>query len=117
VAELLTDKAPKVCEAFLKKLPIGGQELCHAMTAGQELYFKGSLGPVPEENAVKPRAGDIAYAEAPCYENVLIYYGDAIFFPKYFTIFARITENLDELMAVGKRVWSKGIEKVYVKEL
>jgi hypothetical protein len=66
---------------------------------------------------VKPRAGDIAYTEIPEWENAMIYYGDFIVYPKYFTIFGHISENLDELMAAGKRVWSKGFEKLFVKAL
>jgi len=117
VAKLLTNEAPKTCEAILKKLPIE-ETVCHATTSGQELFFKGGLGVgFPIENAVKPKAGDVGYAVDQEWQNVLIYYGDFISFPKYFNIFALVTENLDELMAVGKRVWSKGFEKVYVKEI
>lgn len=117
VAKLLTNEAPKTCEAILKKLPIE-ETAYHATTAGQELFFKGGLGiGFPVENAIKPKAGDIGYAVDQEWQNILIYYGDFITFPKYFNIFARVTENLDELLTVGRRVWLKGVEKVYVKEI
>ena len=69
------------------------------------------------KNAVKPKAGDIGYAVDQEWQNVLIYYGDFITFPKYFNIFARVTENMEELLAVGRRVWTQGIEKVFIKEI
>jgi hypothetical protein len=117
IATLLTKEAPKTCEAILKKLPIE-ETVYQAMTAGQELYFKGGFGVgFPIENAVKPKAGDVGYAVDQEWQNILIYYGDFITFPKYFTIFARITDNLEELLAVGRRVWTQGIEKVCVKEI
>jgi hypothetical protein len=44
VAELFPDKAPKVCEAFLKKLP-REREICHATTArGRSSVFQGESG-------------------------------------------------------------------------
>ena len=117
IATLLPKEAPKTCEAILKKLPIE-ETVYQAMTAGQELYLKGGLGVgFPIENAVKPKAGDVGYAVDQEWQNILIYYGDFITFPKYFTIFARITDNLEELLAVGRRVWTQGIEKVCVKEI
>lgn len=117
VAKMLPNKAPRTCEAILEKLPIE-QTICHATTAGQELFFKGGFGAgFPVENLIKPKVGDIGYAADQEWQNILVYYGDFLCFPKYFNIFARISENLDELMEVGKRVWSKGFEKVYVKEL
>ena len=114
LANILMSEAPKTCRAILEKLPIE-ETVAHATTAGQELFFKGGLGPAfPVENAVRPNAGDIGYAADQEWQNILVYYGDFICFPKYFNIFARISENLDELMEVGKRVWSKGFEKVYL---
>jgi len=117
IATLLTKEAPKTCDAILKKLPIE-ETVYHATTAGQELFFKGGLGVGFQiENAVKPKAGDIGYAVDQEWQNVLIYYGDFITFPKYFNIFARVTENMEELLAVGRRVWTQGIEKVFIKEI
>ena len=117
VVTLLTDKAPKTCEAVLKKLPIE-ETIYQATTAGQELFFKGGLGAgFPIENAIKPAAGYVGYAADQEWQNLLIYYGDFIVFPKYFTIFGKVTENLPELLEVGRRVWLKGVEKVTVKAI
>ena len=36
-AQLLTDKAPKTCEAVLRELPVDG-ESCHGMYSGPEIF-------------------------------------------------------------------------------
>jgi hypothetical protein len=113
-AVLLTEEAPKTCEAFLKVLPLGVR-FRQARFAGEEFYFQLGMSCDPE-NPVTPKWGDISFNADPKWRAACIYYGEHLRIGTPFNLFARIiSNNLEELRKVGERVWLQGEEAAHVK--
>ena len=121
VIELLEDEAPKTCEGILKALPVHNSEARHARFGGQEFYTHLRVGEAGPENQVKRARGDVAFNPDPDWCALIIYYGDSLAEPRpgghYFNKVGRITSGLEELEAVGERIWLKGAENLSLRLL
>ncbi|MDR0570021.1 MAG: DUF3830 family protein [Clostridiales Family XIII bacterium] len=111
----LEDAAPATVAAFKAALPLSGGCL-QARFAGDEFFFSAPSIEVAEENAVAPYHGAIAFNSDPQWRAVCVYYGSTIK-GTYYSLFAEIKENLDELREVGMRVWKRGEEKVFFEKI
>lgn len=108
VATMLEDKAPETCEAIWKNLPI--QSLAHhAKMAGGELMIQlRKVYTDALENTVKVydcKPGDVCWF--PSRQLFLIFYGETSPEPVDVGVFAKISENLEELRTVGREVWRR----------
>jgi len=113
-AVLLTEDAPKTCEAFLKVLPLDGR-FRQARFSGEEFYIQSKMSCDPENQRI-PKQGDIAFNADPKWKAICLYYGDHLRVKTPFNLFARIiSNNLEELKRVGERVWLQGEEAAHVK--
>lgn len=102
-AELLTEQAPRTCEAIENALPLTGL-LNHAKLVDREVFF-----PVPffideQENPKVSEKGDLAFWNGR--QTVCIFYDDMV--PLGATpTFGRITGNLQGFQREAARVWEK----------
>jgi hypothetical protein len=102
-AELLTDQAPRICEAIEKALPLSGV-LSHAKLVDREVFF-----PVPffiddQENPKVSEKGDLAFWNGR--QCVCIFFDDMV--PLGATpTFGRITGNLSGFQREATKVWEK----------
>jgi len=62
-AELLTEEAPKTCEAVLKALPVKNKAV-HAMWAGEEIFFDGF--PLSEPLVFENETNDVEPGSIAC---------------------------------------------------
>jgi hypothetical protein len=122
-AKLLEAEAPKTCGAFLARLPIEGRVI-HARWSGESVWFPmdGVGIDVPAENQTShPSRGDLLYYPGGISEKeLLIPYGSALFSSKVGQLrgnhFASVTEGLDELPEMGRRVLWEGAQKIRIEE-
>ncbi len=122
-ARLLEAEAPMTCEAFLLRLPIEGRVI-HARWSGESVWFPmDPLGiDVPAENQTcHPSRGDLLYYPGGVSEReLLIPYGSAIFGSKVGLLqgnhFAVVTDGLDKLPGMGKKVLWEGAQKIRIEE-
>jgi hypothetical protein len=63
LAELLTEEAPKTCEAVLKALPVKNR-VVHAMWAGEEIFFDGF--PLSEPLLFENETNDVEPGSIAC---------------------------------------------------
>jgi hypothetical protein len=122
---MFEDKAPKTCEMVLKALPIK-TEAHHSTTCGPEIWFVTDAlkGKLPRENLQRAaNVGEVGWwcedyrfgdEMSPLKEATSIYYGRAIWDWTVgpVSIFAKIDSNVNEIVSVGKRILSTGVEKV-----
>jgi hypothetical protein len=121
-ARLLEAEAPKTCAAFLTHLPIEGKVI-HARWSGESVWFPmDAVGiEVPAENQTcHPSRGDLLYYPGGLSEKeLLIPYGSAIFSSKVGLLqgnhFAVVTEDLDKLPEIGKKVLWEGAQKIRIE--
>ena len=124
-AELLTEEAPRTCEAILKALPVRNKAV-HAMWAGEELFFDGfplSEPLVFENETNDPEPGSLACIASAATrrfrkENITsfcIFYGRAI--PRGavdqeidVTVFGRADE-VAGMADIGRRIRRRGVER------
>lgn len=104
-AEYLTDKAPEICKAMEEASPFDGQAL-HAKFAGQEIIVMVPFYADPENEILNVVPGDIGYY--PGRQTICIFYGKTKPFGKV-SVFAKVTEGLDDLMEVGNAILEKGV--------
>ncbi len=122
-ARLLKAEAPRTCEAFLSRLPIEGKVI-HARWSGESVWFP--MDPVgidapPENQTCHPSRGDLLYYPGGVSEKeMLITYGSAIFSSKVGLLqgnhFAVITEGIDQLPLMGKKVLWEGAQRIRIEE-
>lgn len=102
-AELLTEQAPRICEAIENALPLKGM-LSYAKLVDREVFF-----PVPffideQENPKFSEKGDIAFWGAR--QTVCFFFDDMV--PLGATpTFGRITGNLEGFQREAIKVWEK----------
>ncbi len=102
-AEFYEDLAPKTCDAVWNALPIQYGHVLHARFSGEEIFFPAPRVLYEKENEKFDCVpGDVSYfADAP---GICIYYGKLhVITPG--SVFARVTENWEELYRVAKQVW------------
>lgn len=127
IAELLEKEAPNICDAVWKNLPLEGT-IMHARFAGLEIAAFFPQVEAPMENIRdKVSCGDVGfynlYWECPAPELSADMKGEICFFYADMTmkhtvppaIFARIKEDLEDLKTVGKRIFLKGPEKIFIE--
>lgn len=134
-ATLLRDKAPKTCELIWKELPFEGLGR-HSTHSGPEIYFAINLPKTkkPRENFTSMlNLGDVGYWSEEFFwreettpsgvgatDCFCIYYGISL--PRdirgreVISVFAKITEDLDNLAEIGERLHMKGAEKIFIKK-
>jgi len=119
LATMLEKKAPKTCKTVFNLLPLEG-EVFHATWSGDMLFFKCHEVPSklePENQTVYPSRGDVALNSN--LKEIQIIYGQAQlrarFGPAPDNLFARITENLEGLEEIGKRIHREGAKKITIK--
>ena len=134
IAELLTEKAPKTVKAFLSILP-HESVTWHQFWSGQGLQVHDpTLKKMSRDHGLWPNADFPDYGENPSIYGsagevgfypvgygLFITYGRARFFgppegvePTY--MFARITEDLDELAKLGKHIGRNGQQKIILRK-
>ncbi|MEM3641690.1 MAG: cyclophilin-like fold protein [Candidatus Bathyarchaeia archaeon] len=115
-ATLLEDAAPKACKVLWDHLPIEGRA-AQARYGGEEFFFNTDLNIEAENQKKDFKAGDIAFNPHPKWKAIIIYYGNNIAITTPYNHIAKISEKLDELKAVGERIWLQGAEKVRICKL
>jgi hypothetical protein len=134
VVELLTDKAPRTCQAIKSILPHEGITY-HQFWSGQGLQVHDEiLKNMAREHGLWPTANFPDYSENPSIYGasgevgfypigygLFITYGKARFYgppegvePTY--IFGKIKENLDELYELGRHIGRHGQQKIILRE-
>ena len=124
VARLLEAEAPRTCAAFLARLPIEGSVI-HARWSGESVWFPmDEVGiDAPAENQTShPSRGDLLYYPGGISEKeLLITYGSALFSSKVGQLqgnhFAVVTEGLDRLPEMGRKVLWEGAQKIRIEEV
>ena len=113
--------APKTAAAFRNFVDQGGpyQGLgLQGRFSGEELYFPAPLGAVEEENNVAPFQGAVAFNPDSEWSAICVYWGSELAEKShYHNLFAHIKGDLEELRAVGIRIWQKGGEGVTLKKM
>lgn len=104
-AEYLQDKAPNICKAMSDCSPFSSQAL-HAKFAGQEIIVMVPFYAEPENEILNVEPGDVGYY--PGRQTICIFYGDTKPFGKV-SVFAKVTEGLEELKEVGNKILEKGV--------
>jgi hypothetical protein len=105
-AELLEDRAPRICQAFRACLPLDSFAV-HAKFAGQELIAMVPFVAADENPATSVAPGDIAYY--PSRQTLCLFYGEIMPFASV-TIFARVVpEDLAVARAAGEHVLRAGV--------
>ena len=116
VATLLENEAPHSSEALWKHLPTEGTA-AQARYGGEEFFFKADLQIEKENAKTKFSAGDVCFNPDPKWNAVIIYYGNNISVSTPYNHVAKISDGLDELHAIGERIWLKGAEKIHLRAL
>jgi hypothetical protein len=102
-AELLTEQAPRICEAIEQALPLEGM-LSHAKLVDREVFFPVPFFIEAEENLKFSEKGDIAFWGAR--QTVCFFYDDMV--PLGATpTFGRITGNLEGFQREAAKVWDE----------
>ena len=119
-ATLLEKLAPVTCVTVSKHLPYEG-EAVHAGWSGESIFVPcTTIGNIPQENStIYGSAGDVVW-NATTNNEFFIAYGIAQyryrFGPLVCNLFAKITDNLEELNKVFKEMQRKGARKLSVRE-
>ena len=134
VANLLDKKAPKTCEAILSILPHEGVAY-HQFWSGNGIQVHNEvLAKMKKDFGLWPTDNFPDYSENPSIygspgeigfyvvgHGIFISYGKTRFFgppegvePTY--IFAKITENLDKLEEIGRRIGRHGQQKIIFRK-
>lgn len=114
-------RAPKTVAAF-REFVSNREKLYEVLVlqgrfSGEEMYFSAPMGSVCEENNVAPIQGSVAFNPDPRWSAICIYWGGQLAEKDhYHNLFAHIKGDLEELYAVGTRIWQKGGENVTLKE-
>jgi hypothetical protein len=103
-AELLKDKAPKVCAAFAAALPCESFST-HAKFAGEELIIMVPFYADAENEILNVKAGDIGFY--PGRQTICIFYGDITPFGRV-SLFAKVIDGLPACRAAGKKILGSG---------
>lgn len=122
-ARLLETEAPRTCKAFLSRLPIEGKVI-HARWSGESVWFPMNpfnIEVLAENQTCYPSRGDLLYYPGGVSEKeLLIPYGSVIFSSKVGLLqgnhFAMVTEGLDKLPEMGKKVLWEGALKIRIEE-
>jgi len=122
-ARLLEVEAPKTCEAFLGRLPIEG-DVIHARWSGESVWFpmdRVGIEAPAENQTCHPSRGDLLYYPGGVSEKeLLIPYGSAIFSSKVGLLqgnhFASVTDGLDRLTEMGRKVLWEGAQKIRIEK-
>ncbi|KKW29857.1 MAG: hypothetical protein UY73_C0004G0010 [Parcubacteria group bacterium GW2011_GWA2_52_8] len=111
--ELLNDKAPATCKAFLKRLPFKTPGV-QARFAGEEIWApKGPLLNVRRENATRrPRFGEVGYVvsekRSALSGSIALVYGEA-YLSASANVFAKVHKaDKLKLKRLGKKIWLRG---------
>lgn len=107
-AELLSAEAPNVARAFRDSLPNRSFSV-HAKFAGDELIVMVPFHADPENEIFDVKPGDIGFY--PGRQTICIFYGRTKPFG-HVSVFARVTDGLGVLKAVGKSILERGPVKV-----
>jgi hypothetical protein len=111
-AELLTEQAPRTCEAIENALPLTGL-LNHAKLVDREVFFPAPFFVDEQENPKVSEKGDLAFWNGR--QTICIFYDDMV--PLGATpTFGRITGNLEGLQREAARVWEKPGTMITLKE-
>src|SRR5579862_1858714 len=100
---LLTEEAPKTCEAILQALPLQGTAN-HARLAGDEIMFPVRTFVPPENQSKAQQVGNVAYW--PDRMIVCIFYGETEGVGPT-NVFGRVSGNFEGLARAGDAVWKK----------
>jgi hypothetical protein len=118
-AVMLEEQAPKTCKAVLNLLPLEG-EIFHATWSGDMLFLKHHEIPAklePENQTIYPSRGDIGLNSN--LKEIQIIYGQAQlrarFGPAPDNIFARISEDMEGLAEIGKKIHREGAKKIAIR--
>lgn len=110
-ATLLDVDAPRICSAFIDKLPLDSFAV-HAKFAGEELIAMVPFYEEPENEVPSVSPGDIGYY--PTRQTLCLFYGEIIPFAKV-SLFGRVhPDDLDLAQAAGRAVLSNGPAPVRV---
>lgn len=134
ISKLMPEKAPKTVKAFVSILPLesvtwhqfwSGQGLqCHdpvlkQMARDHGLWPNADFPDYTENPSIYGSAGEVGFY--PVGHGLFITYGKCRFFgppegvePTY--IFAKITEDLDELYELGRHIGRHGQQKIILRE-
>jgi len=134
VADLLDHKAPRTCAAILSILPHEGityhqfwsgngiqvhDETLAKMKKDHGLWPTADFPDYSENPSIYGSSGDVGFY--PIGHGLFISYGNTRFYgppegvePTY--IFAKISEKLDKLTEVGKRIGRHGQQKIILRE-
>ncbi|HLI09527.1 MAG TPA: cyclophilin-like fold protein [Ktedonobacteraceae bacterium] len=104
-AQLLEEEAPQLSQCMWENLPIEGFSV-HAKFAGREIIVMVPFYAEPENEILNVQPGDIGYY--PGRQTICIFYGDTQPFG-YVSVFARIVDGLDRLMAAGDQLLREGM--------
>ncbi|MBI2184321.1 MAG: DUF3830 family protein [Thaumarchaeota archaeon] len=121
-AKLHQATAPKTCSALLRVLPLAGH-VVHARWSGEAIWL-----PLPdlridvgfENHTIYPSRGDLLFYPGLVSEKeILIPYGPCAFASRAGFLpgnhFATITQKLDKLAEIGKRVLWEGAKKISIR--
>ena len=105
-AELLDDRAPRICRAFRACLPLDSFAV-HAKFAGEELIVMLPFMAADENPATSVAPGDIGYY--PSRQTLCLFYGQIMPFASV-TVFARVLpDDLPSARAAGEEVLRAGV--------
>lgn len=118
-AVLETEKAPKTCEAFLKRMPFEGQ-IVHVRWSGEGVWVPlgdYDFGVDYENHTSHPAPGHvILYPGGISETEILLAYGGVDFSSKMGQLagnhFITLTSNLDKLPALGEKVLWQGAQPI-----
>jgi hypothetical protein len=126
-AELFEADAPKTCGAIWKRLPLEF-EFFQSIISGQAIFALPNDLTVDPENqmvlGIPPGTISFLVRDPPRLVPDEIYIAYGTFISRGLTlnnyhpvnVFAKVTENLNELKTVGQRIWKKGAEKVIFRK-
>jgi len=104
-AELLDDRAPRICQALRADLPVDSFAV-HAKFAGEELIVMLPFVAADENPATSVAPGDIGYY--PSRQTLCLFYGQIMPFASV-TVFARVLpDDLPSARAAGQAVLRAG---------
>ncbi len=103
-AELLEDRAPRICAYMRSVLPVEGT-MVHAKFAGEEAIIMVPFFTEQENPKLAVEAGDIGYY--PGRQTICLFYGETKPFGEV-SYFARVRSNLEGLARVGRKSLREG---------
>lgn len=130
-AKLLENLAPKTCETIYNALPIDSDSsrdggAVHSAWSGEVIMIRWDFDKLPykvppENKTIYAREGVVACHDmnAPLNEIYIVYrYGYFHYWlgPNPYNEFAKITDNLDELAEVGRRIQREGKKKFIMRK-